>query len=278
MKFLKKFLVVFLTVLTSIIFVAPIVAAEKPLVALLNKKIQTQDSAIIVEKVVIYPDENSLYGQGQENYGMPVKEEYGKGPLVVLDIEKYPNYPRGALTGLDWIEVELFSDGKSLGKSGGGETEPGRMVFAFNFYVPVDMSVSSDGAIELEQLGDLELKITLFKVVKFFDLPTHDLPRGKNPIYEDESVQLWEAKWKMIWNDYDKRKITTLDLKLRNKTESASYDLTFQAKGSPKYLASGRADYRFYPSLPKSELAGAQLWKIVPGLEKTISSLKFIPQ
>lgn len=257
----------------NLLFLASSEAIEnKPLVAQLDETIQTQDSSVTVEKIVIYPNEQSLYGTGQENYGMPVKLKYGKGPVMVLHINKYPDYPRGALLGLDWIQADLYSDGKKLGKSTGGYLGPAGNVFGFNFWVEVDMSVSPDGAVELDELGQLELKVTLFKVAKIFDFPLHDLPRGKTPVYEDENVQIWEALWGR------KRELTSLNIGLQNKTKSASYYLTFRAKDSKRYIGSGRMDHKFYASKPRNELAGAQLWKVVPALVKKISPLKFKPQ
>lgn len=279
MHFIKAKFPLALAVCLNILFLTSAEAIEKkPLVAQLNETIHAQDSAVTVEKIVIYPNEQSLYETGQVNHGMPVKQEFGKGPIVVLHINKYPDYPREALFGLDWIQVDLFSDEKKLGQGIRGDFGSAGRVFGFNFWVKADMSVSPDGAVELEELGQLELKVTLFKVVKIIDFALHDLPRGETPVYEDGNVRIWEALWGKKWDKYQEKNITTFNIDLQNKTESASYHLTFRSKGSNQYIGPGRMDHQFYANETKNELAGAQLWKVVPALRKTIAPLKFKPQ
>lgn len=249
-----------------------ITAEEKPLVALLNEKIETQDSVVVVKKIVIYPNEESLYGQGEENYGMPVKDEYRKGPVVVLDIEKNPGHPRNAPFAGDWIRMELFSDGKKLSGGSGGETGKNRMVFGFSFWVAVDMDVSPEGGIELEELGELELKVTISRIAKVFDIPLSGMPLGKAPVFEDEDVQIWEIRWN--------KNFTTLRVRFNSKNESASYNLAWP--GEKDYIVGAVGDINsweeYHRGLRKSEFTGAQFWKCVKLTGNTMSPLKFVPQ
>ncbi len=269
----KRFSIALILIVVSLSFqTQSITAEEKPLVALLNGKIETQDSIVVVEKVVIYPNEKSLYGPGEENYGMPVKDEYRKGPVVVIDIEKNPGHPWNAPFADDWILVELFSDGKKLSATNSGEIGKNRMVFGFSFWAAVDMDVSPEGAIELEELGELELKVTISRIAKVFDIPTHDIPRGKDAIYEDEDVQIWEVRWN--------KDFTSLRVRFNSKNELASYNLAWPGEknyivGAVGYISSWK-EYR--RSLPKSEFTGAQFWKCVKLTGKTMSPLKFVPQ
>ena len=69
---LKRLLVTFMTITLNLSFLPQVMAIEKkPLVALLNENIKTQDSVVEVEKVVIYPNEKSLYGPGKKTIVCP---------------------------------------------------------------------------------------------------------------------------------------------------------------------------------------------------------------
>ena len=270
---LKRFLVILVTLAGSLSFLPQLMATEgKPLVALLNEKIQTQDSVVVVEKVVIHPDESSIYEPGEENYGMPVTEEYGKGPVVILRIEKQPGHPWNIPFDDDWIQVELFSDGKKLSGTNSGEIGKNRRVFGFSFWAAVDMSVSPEGAIELRELGEVELKVTISRIVKVFDIPISGLPLGKAPIFEDEDVQIWEVRWN--------KDFTSLRIRFKSKTELVSYNLAWL--GEKNYIVGAVGDIsswkEYHRSLPKSEFTGAQFWKCIKLTRKTMSPLKFLPQ
>lgn len=70
----KGLMVTLMAIIVSLANGAQLIASDKvPLVALVNERIQTQDSVVVVKEIVIYPNEESLYGPGEENYGMPVK-------------------------------------------------------------------------------------------------------------------------------------------------------------------------------------------------------------
>jgi len=151
----KKFVVIVLTLAVSLSLFRDMMADEGPLLAMLNERITTEDSTVVVEEVILYPNESSIYGPGEENYDMPVKEMYGKGPVVLIRIEKEPGHPRDCSFEDNWLKVDLFSDGRRLQQRYGGSRGSKRMVFGFSFWAEVDMSVDPDGAIELEELGSL---------------------------------------------------------------------------------------------------------------------------
>ena len=254
-------------------------AEQKPRVALINEKIQTQDSAVVVEKVVVYPDEGSVYGPGEENYGRAVKDEYSKGPIVVLRIERYPGHPWDwdALFADEWIRVELFSDGRKLQQSCSGEEGSGRLVFGFSFWAEADTSVSRERAVELKELGELEIKIALSRIVKVFDIPLHDLPRGEDPIFEDEDVQIWEVRWEERRSKFRQKNFLSLRVRFKSKTEFASYNLAFLGEKGPVGAVGDISSWKeYYRSVP--EITGAQFWKCVKLTERTISPLRFVPQ
>lgn len=227
----RRLMIVLMVIIVSLANGAQLIASDElPLEVLINERIQTPDSVVIVKKVVVYPNEESLYGPGDENYGMPVKEEYKKGPVVLLEIEKNPGHPWYAPFASDWIKLELFSDGKKLSATNSGEIGNNRMVFGFSFWAAVDMSVSPDGAIELEKLGELKLKVTISRITKVFDIPTHDISRGRDAIYEDEDLEILEVKWEEKWSKSGGDCFTQLRVRFNSKVDSAYYFLDFKGK------------------------------------------------
>jgi len=250
-------------------------AEEEPRVAVLNERIETDDSTVIVEEVVLYPNESSIYGPGEENYDMPVKEMYGKGPVVLIRIEKEPGHPRDCPFENDWLKVDLFSDGRRLQQRYGGSRGSNRMVFGFSFWAEVDMSVAPDGAVELEQLGSLELQTTVSKIRKVFYLPLEDVPRGEKPFFEDEDVRIWEVKWDESWSEAHRVSRTYLLVRFDTKTASATFFLNFLGKDNSRLGASGTESGKAHVrSVPKGQLAAVEFWKIVPLAQRSISPIR----
>ena len=93
------------------------------------------------------------------------------------------------------------------------------MVFGFSFWAAVDMSVSPEGAIKLKELGELELKVSISRIVKVFDIPLSGLPLGKAPVFEDEDVQILEVSWN--------KDFTSLRVRFKSKTELVLYNLAW---------------------------------------------------
>ncbi|MBW1772022.1 MAG: hypothetical protein JRJ82_03915 [Deltaproteobacteria bacterium] len=253
----------------------PTAGQERPLVARINETIQTRDSTVVVEKVVIYPNERSLYGPGEENHGMPVREEYGKGPVVVLRVDKKPGHPWDIPFADEWILVELFSDGRRLGQRGSGDHGTNRMAFGFNFSVEVDMSVSPDGSVALQKLGEVALEVTVSRIRKVLDLPLHDVPRGSDPIFEDEDVQIWEVQWGRSRKD----QYTHLRIRFNSKADSATYFINYEGKdGSRLGASTTESGTEHAKRISKDRLANVGFWKIVTTARRTFSPLKFLPQ
>jgi len=210
---------------------------------------------------------------------MPVKEEYEKGPVVILRIEKQPGHPWDIPFAHDWLKVDLFSDERRLSGSGSGPWGSNRIVFGFTFWAEADMSVSPDGAVELERLGELTLKVTVSKTRKVLDLPLRNMPSGKDPFFEDDDVQIWEVQWEEKWSEFGKDDFTCLKVRFNSKTDSASYFLNSSGKDGSRLGASTTESWTEHlKGIPKSQLAEVQFWKTVPLAARTISSLEFLPQ
>ncbi len=241
---------------------------QKPLVAHLNERIQTSAGEVIIEKVIVYPDEASLYGgPGEVNYGMPVEEEYGNGPVVILSVLKQPTLPPYSIFGTDWLKVELYSDGKRLSRRIGGEKSPRRLIYGFSFWVETGMDVSPEGGVELDELGDLDLVVTVSKVEKIFDVPLRSIPQGSKAIFEDENVQILEVRLR----ESVQHKTASLHVKIHSKTESAYYGLVYKGAGASHFESTGAITI----SYPVNNHDVAEFWKIVPLAQRKISSLKF---
>lgn len=256
---------------------------QEPLIAPINQEIRSQDVAVILENVFIYPNERSLYGPGEENYGMPVREEYGKGPVVVINIKKKPDWFEKLSSGgiSSWLHVQLYSDGKPLSRHSGSS----KGIFGFSFWVPGPDNVHS---VELTKLGNVECEIRLSTIVKVCDIPAHDISRGSKPFFEDDDVQVWEVKWQER-SGYNNEPETSVNIGIETKTKFMTLDAVFKSIDGgndirptsssfmPAYDSLEKATLVFSRSVAKGSLNGAELWKIVPVIEKTFP-VRFIPQ
>ena len=249
---------------------------REPLIAPINAELSALDVAVLVENVFLYPDERSLYGPGEENYGMPVKEEYGKGPVVVLDIRKPPDRLDKVMSQgeVEWIDVKVYSDGKPLNSV--STSSDG--VFGFSFWVRSgDMQ-----SIELEELGNVECKVRLGTVQKVCDLPLNDVPRGSQPFFDDEDVRIWSVKWEEKAVSYSEIPETGVGLDIELRGEVMRFGVVFKKSGSgqdirPTSTSLGDERIRFRRHIAKSDITGAELWKLVPAIEKTYPA-NFVPQ
>jgi len=256
---------------------------QEPLIAPINQEISSHDVAVILENVFLYPNERSLYGPGKENYGMPVQEQYGKGPVVVLNIKKKPDWIGKLSSGSnsDWLHVYLYSDGKPLSRHSGSSTG----VYGFNFWVLGPDDVQS---FELTTLGNVECKIRLSTIIKVCDIPANDISRGSQPFFEDDNVQVWDVKW-MEKSGYNNEPETSVKIGIETKTKFMTLEAVFKNKDEgndihptsssviPASDSLEKATLVFSRYVAKSSLKGAELWKIVPVIEKTFP-VRFIPQ
>jgi hypothetical protein len=256
---------------------------QEPLVAPINQEISSHDVAVILENIFLYPNERSLYGPGKENYGMPVREEYGKGPVVVINIKKKPDWSGKLSSGgiNPWLHVQLYSDGKPLSPGTGSSTG----IFGFSFWVPGPDNVNS---VELTKLGNVECMIRLSTVVKVCDIPANDVSRGSQPFFEDDNVQVWDVKWQER-SGYDNETETSVKIGIETKTKFVTLDAVFKSKDegqdikptSASFIPASdsleKATLYFSRYVTRNRLNGAELWKIVPVVEKTFP-VRFVPQ
>jgi hypothetical protein len=255
----------------------------EPMMAPLNAEVSARDAAVILRNVFLYPNERSLYGPGESNYGMPVKLQYGKGPVVVLDLKKKPDRAeKFELGGLNpWLDVQIFSDGKPLSRS----TTSSTGIYGFNFWVARMGDVES---YELEKLGNVECLVRLSTIVKVCDLPVAIVERGSKPFFEDGDVRVWNVRWSEK-PGYDGQPETQLEIGIDMKTNFVSLNAVFRGKEGGEDIqptsmsvnepsgAPDKAELSFSRSFPVSRLSGAELWKTVPVIEKRFP-LRFVPQ
>lgn len=256
---------------------------QEPLIAPINQEISSHDVAVILENVFLYPNERSLYGPGKENYGMPVQEEYGKGPVVVINLKKKPDWVGKLGIGdvLSWLDVQLNSDGKPLSR----RSASSKGIFGFGFWVPGPDNVQS---VELTSLGKVECKIRLSTVVKVCDIPVNDVSRGSRPFFEDDDVRVWDVKWQEK-SGYNNEPETSVKIGIETKTKFMTLNTVFKNKDGgidiqptsssliPTSDSLEKATLVFSRYVAKSSLKGAELWKIVPVVEKTFP-VRFVPQ
>ena len=264
-------------------FLSSAMAETSPLVAVVNQSIHADHTSITVEKIVVYPNEESIAGPGREFYGKSVEMEYGKGPIVIFRIDEDPGYSTELFQPWDWIHVALYSDEKRLSESGaGGLGNDGKTrVVRFSFFALNDEDPMQE-SVELKDLGQLKLKVTVFKIEKIFDLPFNDLPRGDIPIYEDQNVKIIDSIWTERWDERRQEASTELRVGFNRKVEPASFHLVVKTKGSrypgSKNNSGGLDHLMFNTQKPKSELASAQFWGIIPVVEKNMTVGKLTPQ
>ena len=258
-------------------------AEKEPLIAPINTEISSQDVSVILENIFLYPNERSLYGPGEENYGMPVKDEYGKGPVVVVDLKKKPD--RVSKLGIgdinSWLHIQLYSDGKPLSRSSGSSDG----IYGFSFWVDEPDNIQ---AIELKELGKVECKVRLSTVVKVCDIPVGDVSRGSQPIFEDDDVRVWDVQWEERAG-YNDEPETRIKIGIETKTKFMALRSVFKAKDKEEdihptssslipvsdTLEAATISFSRYVTI--SSLEGAELWKIVPVFEKTFPA-RFVPQ
>jgi len=256
---------------------------EDPMAASVNQEIKAQDAAVVLEHVFLYPNDRSLYGPGEKNYGMPVSMEYGKGPVVVVDIKKEPDHISilgiGSLS--DWLQVELYSDGKPLQRKSVSSSG----VFGFNFWVDDEKGQTY----ELNELGDVECKVKLYSIVKVCDIPVDNVSRSPQPFFEDEDIRVWDVKWEEREKSYADEPETRIEAGIETKTKFVTLRGIFIRKDSEEQLRPTsssqiepsdtleEARISFSRFIDKDKLLKAELWKIVPVIEKTFP-LKFVPQ
>jgi|GEM_PF-3555626 len=256
---------------------------HEPMMAPINAEIGSRDVAVILKNVFLYPNERSLYGPGEQNYGMPVKEQYGKGPVVVLALKKTPD--RADKFGLGdvnpWLHVQLFSDGKPLSHHSASDTG----IYGFNFWVAGSAGVES---FELEKLGNVECLVRLSTVIKVCDIPVGNVQRGSNPIFEDEDVRVWDVRWDEK-PGYEGQPATRLEIGIETKTKFMALNAVFKGREGGEDLkptsmsliepseALKKAMLSFSGFYAVNRLTGAELWKTVPVIEKRFP-VKFVPQ
>ena len=214
---------------------------------------------------------------------MPVREEYGKGPVVVLDIKKKPDKIAKLSSGSThaWLHVQLYSDGQALNPRSGSSTG----IYGFSFWVDGPDGVHS---VELEELGKVECQIRLSTVVKVCDIPASNVSRGAQPFLEDNDVRIWEIKWEERAG-YNNELETLVKIGIETKAKFVELDAVFKGKEGGQDInptstsfvpasESGQKDtITFSRYIAKDSLEGAELWKIIPVVEKTFSA-RFVPQ
>jgi len=277
---MKKKSTIFISlIMASILFFPSAVGSQErehePMVAPINQEVSSHDVSVILKYVFLYPDERSLYPPGQQNFGMPVELEYGKGPVVIVEIRREPAMI-DRLTSVvkpDWIHVQVYSDGKPLSpRSSSGA------ITGFSFWAE-----QADGnVIELDRLGNVKCQIRLSTIVKVGEMSVQDVARGMRPIIEDADVNVWDVKWDERATSYSTEPETSIRLGIERKSKWAAFDVVFKRRGSgegihPTSSSGGENDISFSRNLYKNELSSAELWKIVPVVEKTYP-VRFIPQ
>ena len=255
----------------------------EPMMAPINAEISSRDVAVILKNIFLYPNERSLYGPGEPNYGMPAKQQYGKGPVVVLELKKKPErdekFELGELN--PWLDVQLFSDGKPLSRSSSNSTG----IYGFNFWTAGTGNAES---VELEKLGNVECLVRLSTIIKVRDIPVANVERGSKPFFEDEDVRVWNVRWNEK-PGYDGQPETRLEIGIETKKKFVSLNAVFRGKEGGEDIqptsmsvnepsgALDKAELSFSSSYAVSRLSGAELWKTVPVIEKRFP-VKFVPQ